>query len=302
MFTRLTPYATAAADQPIFRLETRHLRWGANPDALLQNSLRRVTKIITAISVSWIILILIVAALSPTEDRTENVYTVTNGAIGVLILVGTLGSLLIDFVSVTSALTSINGELLNGRWDLLKLANIREGHFTVAKHGIAQLRAWKRMIDIIAVRLSVGVLILGFLLMLRLSSLYSAWSLLEVIPFLAILGGLQVAYSLEALWRMRTMTAVGLMVSAYTRSPITSPLTALGLMLGIWAVELTIVVAVGCGIVGLIFPILMFGGELCIVPLGIIGVIVGLYAFYEILKQYCLRRVAFRLASLESAP
>lgn len=80
-----------------------------------------------------------------------------------------------------------------------------------------------------------------------------------------------------------------------------SPLTAYGVTAGIWITQIALFLAVGCGVGAFLIPLLFFGaGAVCGLPI-ILGLLLAvMHAYYEILKNFSLRRAAFRLASLES--
>lgn len=319
MFSNVTPYATTAADQPIFQMETRRLEWAGDKRTLTAFSLRRIARIAAysiAIVISVFAAIYIVSQLAAVANGTaysESLLTsiVNAGFSGSAILaaLGLMMSFQVDFLSIAASINSINGDVLGGRWDLYKLAGVRAGYFTIGKHGVAQMRVWRTVMTVIGVRAAAILLFLASNLVSILMTVpdYFQYDLSMDTLFLQLFIGLILAgipgwfFLFEPILRLRTMTAVGLMISAHVRSPSMSPLAAFGFTAGLWIMQLAIFGAVGCGTSALLFPLLLYGtGAVCGLPVLFGLLIAAMYAYYDVLKNFSLRRAAFRLASLES--
>ena len=63
-----------------------------------------------------------------------------------------LAALALDYRCMSTALGSINGEIAAGRWDLLRLTLADRPQIVAAKHGAAQVRVWRLMTLIVALR------------------------------------------------------------------------------------------------------------------------------------------------------
>ena len=320
MFSKLTPYATAAARQPIFQQETRRLPWAGDARALVRLSVRRIVRValisMAAVCVVGMLVMILSELGTPSSQRSTAMrlfdaipIMLFSGAF-VLGLIGLIMGLQVDFHSISASITLINGDVMTGRWDLYRLAGIREGHFTVGKHGVAQMRAWRTVMNVIGVRIGAIILyvVSSAINAFYIDSYLGAGSSSTSVAFLEFVLSIILIltsgwfFLIEPILRLRMMTAIGLMVSAHVREPNMSPLAGFGVTFGLWVMQLAILGAMGCGGAALFFPLLLFGGGICGIPVLFGLLIAALYAYYDIFKNYALRRVAFRLARLESTP
>ncbi len=319
MFSRMTPYASPAARQPIFQLETRHLAWAGDSQTFTSRSLQRIARA-AAFSIAIVMSVLaaihtaslLATAVQGTTYSESLLSSIVNAGFSgsaILAALGLMMALQVDFLSIAASINGINGDVINGRWDLYKLAGIRAGQFTVGKHGAAQMRVWRTVMTVIGVRAGAILLFLGSSIISILMTVpdYIEYDLslgalfLQLIIVLIAAGIPGWFFLIEPVLRLRTMTAVGLMVSAHIRSASMSSLAAFGVTAGIWMAQIALFVAVGCGVSAFLIPLLFFGGgAVCGLPI-IFGLLIAtMRAYYEILKNFSLRRTAFRLASLES--
>ncbi len=309
MFSRTTPYATTAADQPIFQMETRQLAWASDKRTFTALSLQRIRR--AAVNSSMLMLVLMggLAILQRYNLSFRSLLELLYSGSLLLALVGVLMSFQIDFLSIAASVNSINGDVNSGRWDLYKLAGVREGQFTVGKHAIAQVRVWRTVMTVIGVRGGAAVLFIfaSIISTLVYNPIFSQGGLRlgSVLPQFVvsvILMGIPGWFFLiEPILRLRAMTAVGLMISAHVRSASMSPLAAFGVTAGIWIAQIAFLAAFGCGMSMFLIPLMFYGsGLVCGLPIILGLLIAAMHAYYEILKNFSLRRAAFRLASLES--
>ncbi len=66
---------------------------------------------------------------------------------------------LVDCAGIAVAVGGISGELITGRWDLLRLTLLRVERLIAAKHGTAQIRAWRLMALVVGVRVGAVTLL-----------------------------------------------------------------------------------------------------------------------------------------------
>jgi hypothetical protein len=217
--------------------------------------------------------------------------------------VSLVAALPMDYVSMRAALNSINGEMISGTWDLLRLTAVREGELVLAKHAGAQLRAWRSMATVIGLRVAVALVSLIFF------AHEYVWStrrfgfdagapfgyfILNLLPFALLYG----VFIIEPLWRMRAVTALGMVISARSTDASASALSAMGALLAFWLAQLVVAAAVVAGFSVLLFSIALFGiGALCAPLLALLVLFSTLYGFYSVLKTWSLRQVARRVAS-----
>lgn len=308
MFFRLTPFATSASDHPLFRLEARGVRNYSDFSSLRVNSVTRIgwtVAICLLLFAGYIVLNMTGRNFSYYYSSQQALLSIATDFTVLVVIVGVFSNAYLDFVCLSASMTAINGELVSGRWDLLRLAGMREGYFTVSKHGIAQLKAWRAVMGVVGLRLvgALSALIVAVVAGLQLfASIVTFNDALLVLGSIATLIVFAVVFCLEPIWRMRAITAVGLYVSARTRNPSYSPLLGFALVFGIWIVQFIIMFTVAAAFSMLGFPLVFLLGGLFtyLAPL-IICIItaVAVYGFYSIIQNASLRRVALSLARLE---
>lgn len=217
--------------------------------------------------------------------------------------VSLLASIPLDYVSITASLKSISGEIASGTWDLLRLTAVREGELVLAKHATTQLRAWRATMWVIGLRIITSLIAaIGFFARyldatnpsvrnsLGFGLLFVVFSL---VPFVVLFG----IFALEPLWRMRAVTALGMVISARVRDGASAALLAVATVLALWIVQALVLVAVVAGLGVLLFVLFNVLG-LCAPTILPLIVFPTVYGFYSILKTWSLRQVARRLFAL----
>jgi hypothetical protein len=299
----LNPYPDIRPDHPVLVRELRQMGWLERAGSPWRYVARRTLIIVTLVMVvfaAWMLF----HWLRPA--RIYSSWWFSEAALNYLIIVGGLSlvaSLPTDYASLTAALNSINGDTVTGTWDLLRLTEIREGELVLAKHAGAQLRAWRSMASVIGLRVAVALITVilfaheyaggtdrfGFEADAPLSYL-----VFNIVPFTVLFG----IYIFEPLWRMRAVTALGLVVSSRSTDAAASALSGLGVLLAFWLVQLIVVAAVFVGTSVLFFSIALFGvGALCAPLVMLLVIFATVYGFYSILKTWSLRQVARRVVS-----
>lgn len=301
MFFRLTPFSSAAADHPLFVYESRHVARMQTYTALIRGSVQTILMVMVIVFGLWLLMFIGGNYLNNGRYDSLNLLPGDSASLALLCFSISLAAwAYLDFVSITSSLNAISGELISGRWDLLRLAGMREGFFTVSKHGVAQLKAWRAAAVIIGLRLSAAIL-MTVSLILGIASIPNATRTAEF--WLYIIGtAAAFVFAVEPVWRMRMMTSVGLLISAHIRDATVAPFAAFGAILSVWVVQILVTAAVLVGIGGLIFPLFIFGSTLtiCAAIFPVVLLLAALYGFYVTVQGWCLRRVALRLIRLEN--
>ncbi|MEO8396477.1 MAG: hypothetical protein ABI700_26015 [Chloroflexota bacterium] len=292
---RLTPHHHLI-NNPLFALDVRRVRWGSSARALLVYSGRRVAIICCGLLIVWLLV-----SLRDLQQRSF-------GDFPFILLIGSfLASLALDFTSMSSALGSINGEITSGRWDLLRLTLVTVPQIVAAMHGAAQVRAWRLMVLVVAVRAAVVLMLVVSYLIIELNSslVYGStpvqtWNDITAIFLLLSLG---VLYILEPWWRMRTITALGVAISARARQATSGVLAAVAAIFAIWLLQGVIAFALTLAISVILLPLALVEYSaiqfVIISPLAIIGLItVTVYGFYSIVQTWSLRRAERWIASI----
>ncbi len=240
---RYTPYSTPILTNPLFRRDMRTVRRAFWPEHI-RRSTRRL------ILTTGLILLLLLGGLlaweyisippqfirSPYVSYVLPNMVVTLQRYSVFLLVLTiLIAPLVDFVAMQSSVGGIGQEITHGRLDLLRLTPLAEADIAQAKHGIAQLCVWRITIVLMTIRFIASTLLLLSLFILP-SLVYNRnWVLLTALPSLmlivACIGLAWAMCVIEPLWRVRSVTALGLLISTYSSNFALNLLTGAGFIL-----------------------------------------------------------------------
>jgi hypothetical protein len=301
----LNPYPDVRADHPVLAREARRVRWlkrAGTPGRYALRIILLVLGIVLALYIGWLALEWIQAQRP--FFYPWSLYRSSADFLVILVAVSLLATLPLDYVSITAALNSISGEMVAGTWDLLRLTAIREGELVLAKHATSQLRAWRTTMWVVGLRIAASLFVLIMLLTQYFSGTRPMWFvasgedglsfMFNFIQFAALIT----IFILEPVWRMRAVTALGMVISARSRDGASSALTAMGVLLALWLALAVVFAALIAGLSVLLFTVAAFGvGALC-APLLLLFVIVPtVYGFYSILKTWSLRQVARRLVA-----
>jgi hypothetical protein len=219
-----------------------------------------------------------------------------------------LAGFALDFSSIASAVGSVSGEVTAGRWELLRLTPLTSRQIVAAKHGAAQVRAWRAMSLILATRIGVLVIFPLNLVYEYLTepdyNLFSGAALLTVVAVLALMAGSAALFVLEPFWRMSAVTALGVAASARAGQPAFGILRALWSLFVFWAGQGLFVGAFLVVTVTMLFPLIsleVFGtNQLIFSPLILLVIIaVTVYGFYSIFLTAALRRAERLVAHLD---
>jgi hypothetical protein len=269
---------------PLFRLEARRIRWARSAAYLRHVSIRLGMWIVVPMVLLWLLRLF--------TDPSRYLFNTQNW-IAFSILLGIPLDIPLDLVCMAVTVNTIGGEVTAGRWDLLRLTPMDAELIVEAKHAIGQLRAWRTMTLVMAFRL--GAVITAALcvmtLLLRFGSPSSA-SPLELPLMLLIFALFSAVYLLESLWRMRAMTALGLVISSHMRSTISMSLSAFGAIMAVWLSQ--------AFIMGAFFWLYFYGNQnvrrsvdgffwafiICICIAG------AVYGYYRLLMRRALRYTA----------
>lgn len=307
-----TPFTALMLQHPLFRLDSRRVRWVSSQENLRRFSMRVLVGVHAVFLLLWVMV-----ALSSGRERWALLGN-TNVLIALLSALSFFASIALDFVSVGAALYSINRDMLDGRWELLRISGLRPEGIAAAKHAAAQLRAWRTMIPVIGLRLAAVSLWIVLPIMAEFTSgnldryLDGVSASIAYDPPLWLLGlviaaTVAVVYMVEPYWRMKAMTAVGLAVSSYVLDAAMARLAGMALIVAVWISQGLILI---CLLVGLSFllPFTFFSifgpigatGALIAAPLSlfVIAVVTGvIYGYYSLLQAWGLRRVIDRAFS-----
>lgn len=165
-------------------------------------------------------------------------------------VLGAIGLVLAaDVAHVFTTVIHLGAEMRSGQWDLLRLTALKPQAILDAKYSGAQLRTWRILMIEISLRLLTVLLIAVPTLfvvtpeMLHFTSLLDG-SFLVMCFVLFVQLGIAVIYVREPWWRMRAIVALSLAISASVRQEAYAVLAALGVLLAIRIVQITLFVGV----------------------------------------------------------
>lgn len=311
-----TPYSDYALRHPVFRREVRRVRRGLSEARIRGYSLRIFLIVYVIIFVAWLLLSLVLST-SPSyayypQSPTEWFVYQSSPQVFALLIVLTIGAnFILDFSSTLAALGSINSEILEGRWDLLRLTALREEGIVNAKHAAAQVRAWRAMAVIVGARVSIIILGLfifpvvplimlgdtGFFDTLGESFFHEPFGTL--FAFASLMLTLAV-YLVEPYWRMKAMTSLGMVISSYILNPPLATLAGVGAIFAVWLLQIVIAGMLIFGLGFLLSPtVFLFSSSAgfavfyILIAVAITGATI--YGFYTLLQNWSLRRVITRV-------
>ncbi len=292
---RLTPHAQLSHN-PLFELEARHVRYADSSAALAQRSSRWIGMGAAVVVIPFLVLM----ALDLQHYRTLSVITEFGMSyVAWVLAIGLLLGLLVDCAGIAVAVGGISGELITGRWDLLRLTLLRVERLIAAKHGTAQIRAWRLMTLVVGVRIgAVALLVFMYTAPIFLMVPITV-DPLEVVFGYAVIGLLSLIYVVEPLWRLRALTAVGLAVSSRMQSSTTTMLSAAGYVFALWVVEGFVFSVVALMLSWVVsFSILALPNTLLVIffaPILIGIVYAAVWGFHHVVETWALRQAALTL-------
>ncbi len=305
-----TPFTPDVDRHPVFVRDVRRARWGVSPDDLRRYSWRVALITQVVIVLVWLLLIALFFFSAPPYIRNgETFLFVTSfNAAGLLMAATILAGLVLDFASMQAAVHSISGEVNARRWDLLRLTALHVQGIARAKYAVAQLRVWRMTVIMVSARVAaVWIMVLIYFVLPPL--MLGPYAFDHLAAFLAaplqniVLLGIGVftaiVYILEPYWRMKAMTALGMMISTYELNTALAMLAGAGVIFAVLLLQLMIAASLMFGLGLLVTPFFIAGSALLVLGyLLLSAVVVGLtiYGFYSIVSRWGLRRAVWRIA------
>lgn len=287
-FYRLTPHHSLSSN-PLFALETRHLLRGGSAESLFK--LSRNTGLITGgvLLLVWLAIMLLTTRFTRYSTSLEFALTVAGLSL--------LAELLLDFSSISNALNSISGDVVAGRWELLRLTMLTSKQIVAAKHGAAQARTWRLTSLIVAARIA-SILMIALTVPITFLDRTGVFAGMPALPFIfaaLTCGGVALIFSLEPFWRMRAVTALGIAASSRGRQPISAVLVSIGTIFAFWLGQGMVVAALFFGAGLMITPLVMLetslGRGVIFSPLFLLAsIMLMVYGYYSLIQTFALRR------------
>ncbi len=279
-----SPYALVTAPNPVFDYELRRV---GKPDHEIALKKHRA-------SIVWGLILLCIAAWF---------FDPRGSILGLLFLPASLIIALVsDMYYMILTVEIISQQMASGEWEMLCLTPLLSRDILAAKYAIVQLRLWRVMSVEIVMR--VGGTVLGMAALIV--SLFSHGLLgdmlnsatLVLVLFFVIFA---TVYTLEPLWRMRAVVALGLAISVQVRNSIAATLAGFAALLVMRLFQLVILMTVSF----VAAPVLAFlsswptpvrDGNLADLLVYVLACLVaggGVYMSYKILEDSALKRAAW---------
>lgn len=307
MLNWISPYRAISADQPLFALELRRVRWGGSTELLRRGTWRWLALSVMGTLIAWAALMLAF------YDGSYRYFYHRTDALVILFFAALAANLIFDGMAMRASVGSISGDLDAGRWDLLRLTLLNEHTIVGAKLTIARIRSWRGWIVVFGMRIGVVLIvfiqggIVPFFYGEPRSSLFVgiAESLMDeplnTTLWLGALLTFTVGYLVEPFWRLRAMTALGVWLSTWTRSGAVSWLMALFAVFVVWLTQAML----GFVVIGAIVTVVNWfdyaragyhpNWIAFIILTGVVISAAVLFGYYLLLGEWSLRRAVHRL-------
>ncbi|MFN8451712.1 MAG: hypothetical protein U0521_24750 [Anaerolineae bacterium] len=282
----MTPHQRLSHN-PLFALEARRVRWGGSAKAMTDYSIVLAGAICVVVVLLWLVI-----RLSERYPARVNDFS--------LILLGAslLAALLLDYRCIATALGSINGEIAANRWDLLRLTEINPRQIVAAKFGAAQVRVWRLMMLItalrIAVALTLGISVLGIAWQDTTAGVRTTGEIISSLLGQLVLIVVAVIYVVEPFYRMRVVTALGVAISARARSHVSSVLVGVGALAALWLAQGIVITAMAFAVSAILLPLALVEYSVnslifCAPSVFLVILVATFYGFYSAVQAWSLR-------------
>lgn len=308
IFSAFNLLGQTIAAHPVFVAEARRIRWAMTRKSFRQTSMRIFLLTIIAALVIWG-LISLLAMVSQRADPWLQVNLDEQDVYALMLIASFLGGLWLDYHSLSASINAVSGDITGGRWDLLRLTALNDSGLIAAKHAVSQLRVWRRLLAIVAIRLALALI--GLIILLRdITRIPDGDVMVSAVG--AIVGGLAVTFLLtilylfEPFWRVRAITAFGVYVSVRERNTASALLAAILGLGGMWLAQAillgSVVMGLAFAVVPLLFGVSAVGSSylfsLFCNGLFIVLFISSVYGFHHLVERWSLRQAQRRLKLL----
>lgn len=318
MLNYLIPQGASLNHHPIYWIEQRRISWKRALPRIPRYSLFWSLRVFLVVLALWLITVGDAYLNQPINSSgfSSFRYSLIDRSftfIGWAGLAALALVVLLDFISVLVSVNGIVKDKYNEHWNLIHLTTLNQRGIIAAKHTLAQVRAWRITMIVVAARLSV-LLIFGLHLLLipdPYSDQTAIQSLLQnfvdnfftSLVFLLGFALFSFLYIIEPLWRMRLITAMGTAISAWVRSATMGGLAGLAAVAFMW-ISHGLIIAAFLFVSNLIgqwlFTFNDVSAELTavIIYIWIVAFFGIVYFYYRLLCRWSLRRAekaAFRL-------
>ncbi|GAB4522995.1 MAG: hypothetical protein OHK0046_36310 [Anaerolineae bacterium] len=299
------PHSSVDHRSPLFRYE---MRGAPTLLQLRQRSLRRLGLVVGMSLAAWGLWVLL---MFMDMRRAADLHAGFGGLLGMYFAFTFADKLLLDFMGVSTMMSSIREDMAQGRWDLLRLSNIPAEKLVRIRQAVGQVRAWPTLMTVVGARLS-AVLLFGlhYGVLPQVTTFYGrvenlldvmvwddpraviAFTALVIVTFMAAY-----IYVVEPFWRLRTVTAASVAVATQKRDRTMALIFGLGALVGIWLAQ--IVLSIFAALALIYMGTMSLAGEglfafFGFVYMGALGV--SIHGMYSALTEMWIGRAVQRLS------
>lgn len=277
MLKNTLPYS----DNPLFKLETRRVRWLNSEQPLWGYSLIIQAVVTLALITLWLLL-----SLRAGLGGSIYVIITSDDLINMLVILSIAANVLLDLACFWFTLDSIDLKYNPIWWDLLRITPLAPQEVITAKHKRAQMRVWWLMMLILSTRTTTAALILIHYYVIVPTRISLTTLDFLMLPALGVVG---LVYIIEPFWRMRAITALGLWLSARMSTPTMTGLAGLAALLAVWSSQAGIfLLAVWAAFILLRFSSVISLACLTLITAVAIGFVI--HQYYRRLQLFSLYR------------
>lgn len=225
------PFQIAGEDNPIVRLDVKSIRWlKGDPRLHLHQMIGRWMRwaIISALLVLLADVFWLLASLGSPSPLTPNYY-IERPSVSIItsvVLYSLLPTIVGSFYYMLCGLRAITPERESGTWEMIRLMPMSPENVQNAKYATVQIRAWRLLMMEYVPRFYILAGLLPSVVIATLADrvrdadywVLRNWITWESLSAIILAFVLPMVYVLEAGWRMRTLTAIGLAISARSRN------------------------------------------------------------------------------------
>lgn len=309
-----TPYAGDMMRHPLFRLDARQVPWLRSPERFRGQTWRVIAVMHVLLLTVWLVILAVHSANKREFSSSQMAYVDGPTVISFLATAIIPLSAILDFICLQASLKSISGEVIAGRWDLLRLTALSEGGIVRAKHAGVRLRVWRSTMMIVGLRTAAVTISLFALLIwpyvvtgenVNIGQLAEAFmeAPLSSIALVITAAVTVLVYIVEPVWRVQAFSALGMTLSAYIGTIPLAMLASVGAIFALWLVQIIVAAvlffSLGFGLGALLAPLIFYESSpfplMLYILLSCIITAVTIWGFYALLQAWGLRRVLYRI-------
>jgi hypothetical protein len=210
-------------NNPILQQDLKDIHWlQPNPRARLRRmsglrlGLTCIVATLSCLSILW--LPPDASQHVPSETIPYITYMISFGLLSAALIGSPLVILLSDFDYMTNSLNAITSKRESGQWETIRLTPMLPKEILDAKYVAVQLKSWRALTGEYIPRLYLLIALVPNVVLVGIEHIYRPAPITPEIVFFALSAIVFLLfYLLEAGWRMRALTAIGLAISSRSR-------------------------------------------------------------------------------------